>query len=86
MVPAGGWGKFQWERLTFFVPWSLNFHKFILFSSVAFLPKGRRGTKHQQGSQGWGRGLEGGLPPASPAGLCLLGGGGEGGGGVGAWT
>lgn len=63
-------GKFRWERLAFFVWWSLNFHKFILFSSVAFLLKGRRGTKQRQGSQGWGRGRRG--PPSRPAGLAFV--------------
>lgn len=38
-------GMLQWECLAFFVEWSLNFLKFILFSSVvSFLLKGCRGT------------------------------------------
>lgn len=71
MVPRPvAWGKFRWERLAFFVRWSLNFHKFILFSSVAFLLKGRRGKKHRQGSQGWGRGRRG--PPSRQALLAFV--------------
>lgn len=68
-------GKFRWERLAFFVRWSLNFHKFILFSSVAFLLKGRRGAKQRQGSQGWGRGRRG--PPSPRPCRSLSAGGGE---------
>lgn len=38
-------GTLQWECLAFFVEWSLNFLKFILFSSVvSFFLKGCEGT------------------------------------------
>lgn len=63
-------GKFQWERLAFFVEWSLNFHKFILFSpAVSFLLKGCRGAFMSTGKVAMcsDRGLDGASYRPGPA-------------------
>lgn len=69
-------GMLQWECLAFFVEWSLNFLKFILFSSVvSFLLKGCRGTfaSTRKVAGFWIVGQMGGLPPPGPVGFCQLG-------------